>query len=109
MFTLGAQAFLAGRADETETLMRLSIGAGGNDFAALGVLGLIAIERKDYPAAEGWLRAALTINPDEPTTLNNLGEVCAAPIVSMPRSGATGVRPAWRQTTPRLTTIMAAP
>jgi len=75
MFTLGAQAFLAGRADETETLLRLSIGAGGNDFAALGVLGLIAIERKDYAAAEGWLRAALAINPDEPTTLNNLGEV----------------------------------
>ena len=75
MFTLGAQAFLAGRPVETETLMRLSIGAGGNDFAALGVLGLIAIERKDYAAAEGWLRAALAVNPDEPTTLNNLGEV----------------------------------
>jgi Tfp pilus assembly protein PilF len=75
MFTLGAQAFLAGRPAETETLLRLSIGAGGNDFAALGVLALMAVERKDFPAAEGWLRAALAINPDEPTTLNNLGEV----------------------------------
>ena len=74
MFTLGAQAFLAGRPAETETLLRLSIGAGGNDFAALGVLGLMAIERKDFAAAEGWLRAALALNPDEPTTLNNLGE-----------------------------------
>jgi tetratricopeptide (TPR) repeat protein len=75
MFTLGAQAFLAGRPAETETLLRLSIGAGGNDFAALGVLGMIAVERKDFAAAEGWLRAALAINPDEPATLNNLGEV----------------------------------
>ena len=75
MFTLGAQAFLAGRPAEAETLLRLSIGAGGNDFAALGVLGLMAIERKDFAAAEGWLRAALAIDPDEPTTLNNLGEV----------------------------------
>ncbi len=75
MFTLGARAFLAGRPEETETLLRLSIGAGGNDFAALGVLGMIAVERKDFSAAEGWLRAALALNPDEPTTLNNLGEV----------------------------------
>jgi tetratricopeptide (TPR) repeat protein len=75
LFTLGAQAFLAGRPAEAETMLRLSIGAGGNDFAALGVLGLMAIERKDFTAAEGWLRAALAINPDEPTTLNNLGEV----------------------------------
>jgi tetratricopeptide (TPR) repeat protein len=75
MFALGAQSFLAGRPEETETLLRLSIGAGGNDFAALGVLGLMAVERKDFAAAEGWLRAALAINPDEPTTLNNLGEV----------------------------------
>ena len=75
MFTFGAQAFLAGRPAETETLLRLSIGAGGNDFAALGVLGMLAVERKDFAAAEGWLRAALAINPDEPTTLNNLGEV----------------------------------
>jgi tetratricopeptide (TPR) repeat protein len=75
MFTLGAQAFLASRPAEAETLLRRSIGAGGNDFAALGLLGLMAIERKDFAAAEGWLRAALAINPDEPTTLNNLGEV----------------------------------
>src|SRR5271165_855252 len=75
MFTLGAQAFLAGRAAEAETLLRLSIGASGNDFAALGVLGLLATERKDFAAAEGWLRAALAVDPDEPTTLNNLGEV----------------------------------
>jgi tetratricopeptide (TPR) repeat protein len=74
MFTLGAQAFLAGRPVEAETLLRLSIGAGGNDFAALGLLGLVAIERKDFTAAAGWLRAGLAINPDEPTTLNNLGE-----------------------------------
>jgi Tfp pilus assembly protein PilF len=74
MFTLGAQAFLAGRPAEAETLLRRSIGAGGNDFAALGVLGLMAVEREDFDAAEGWLRAALAINPDEPTTLNNLGE-----------------------------------
>ena len=74
MFTLGAQAFLAGRPAEAETLLCRSIGAGGNDFAALGVLGLIAVERKDFAAAEGWLRAALAINPDEPTTLNNLAE-----------------------------------
>ncbi len=74
MFTLGAQAFLAGRPAEAETLLCRSIGAGGNDFAALGVLGLMAVERKDFAAAEGWLRAALAINPDEPTTLNNLAE-----------------------------------
>jgi len=74
MFTLGAQAFLAGRPAQAETLLRRSIGAGGNDFAALGLLGLMAIERKDFAAAAGWLRAALAINPDEPTTLNNLGE-----------------------------------
>jgi Flp pilus assembly protein TadD len=74
MFTLGAQAFLAGRPAEAETLLRQSIGAGGNDFVALGVLGLIAVEREDFAAAEGWLRAALAIDPDEPTTLNNLAE-----------------------------------
>lgn len=75
MFTIGAQAFLANQADQAEVLLRWSLGAGGNDFAALGVLALIAIERKDFAAAEGWLRASLVIEPDEPTTLNNLGEV----------------------------------
>ncbi len=74
MFTLGAQAFLAGNPEQADTLLRLSIGAGGNDFAALGLLGLMAMERKDFVAAAGWLRAALALNPDEPTTLNNLGE-----------------------------------
>ena len=74
MFTLGAQEFLAGHPAQAEPLLRLSIGAGGNDFAALGLLGLMAMERKDFAAATGWLRAALAINPDEPTTLNNLGE-----------------------------------
>ena len=74
MFTLGAQAFMAGQPVEAEIALRLSIGAGGNDFAALGLLGLMAIERKDFAATVGWLRAALVINPDEPTTLNNLGE-----------------------------------
>lgn len=74
LFTLGAQAFLANQPQQAETLLCMSLGASGNDFAALGVLALIAIERKDYPAAEGWLRAALVLDPNEPTTLNNLGE-----------------------------------
>jgi len=74
MFTLDAQSVLAGCPAEAETLLRRSIGAGRNDFVALGVLGLMAIEREDFAAAEGWLRAVLVINPDEPTTLNNLGE-----------------------------------
>ena len=74
LFTLGAQAFLANRPAQAETLLRMSLGGSGNDFAALGVLALIAIERKDHAAAEGWLRAALVLQPDEPTTLNNLGE-----------------------------------
>ena len=74
MFTVGAQAFMAGQPEAAEISLRMSIGAGGNDFAALGLLGLMAIERKDFAAAAGWLRAALVVNPDEPTTLNNLGE-----------------------------------
>jgi tetratricopeptide (TPR) repeat protein len=74
LFTLGAQAFLANQAAQAEMLLRMCLGAGGNDFAALGVLALIAIERKDHAAAEGWLCAALVLQPDEPTTLNNLGE-----------------------------------
>lgn len=74
LFTLGAQAFLANQPAQAETLLCMSLGASGNDFAALGVLALIAIERKDHAAAEGWLRAALVLQPDEPTTLNNLGD-----------------------------------
>ncbi len=74
LFTLGAQAFLANQPDQAETLLRLALGGCGKDFAALGLLALMAIERKDFAAAEGWLRAALVIEPDEPTTLNNLGE-----------------------------------
>ena len=74
LFTLGARAFVANDPDHAETLLRMALGACGNDFAALGLLALIAMERKDHAAAEGWLRAALAIEPDEPTTLNNLGE-----------------------------------
>jgi tetratricopeptide (TPR) repeat protein len=74
MFTLGARAFLANEMGQAETLFRLALGASGNDFAALGLLALIDIERRDFAAAEGWLRAALALQPDEPATLNNLGE-----------------------------------
>ena len=43
------------------------------DFSALFNLGALRLNRKDVPAAIGYLRRALHSEPEQPTALNSLG------------------------------------
>jgi putative PEP-CTERM system TPR-repeat lipoprotein len=65
----------AGKPGEAEQFAASWMKAHPKDVAFMAYLGDVAIERKEYAAAEGRYLAALQIQPESPMVLNNLAWV----------------------------------
>ena len=64
-----------GKWRQAEPLYRKIVRQAPKNFIARHLLGLVALEKRDYDEAETLIRQALEINPAYPEALNNLGNV----------------------------------
>jgi tetratricopeptide (TPR) repeat protein len=72
---LGLLQIRAGRAAEAKTAFEQAAGMGS--VSAMTNRGNLALNEKDYTAAENWYRRALANQPDNATALRNLEQVTA--------------------------------
>lgn len=61
-----------GRLREADSLCRQVLGREPRNFNGLQLLGHIALQSRDYPAAARWLAAARAVNPSSPPVYSNL-------------------------------------
>jgi tetratricopeptide (TPR) repeat protein len=81
---LGGCAKDLGRIDEAERAFTRALEIDDRSWLALAELGILAIDRRDYEAAEGYLKRACAVEADPPrltllgVALNKLGKKLAA-------------------------------